>query len=50
MTSYTLIFAKKVDGLRDADTKREAARLRKRFQLIKERLAKRFREEGLTSH
>ena len=44
-----LIFAKKVDGSRDADTKREAARLRKRFQIIKERLAKRFREEGLTS-
>jgi RNA polymerase sigma-70 factor (ECF subfamily) len=44
-----LIFSKKADDWTDADTKREAARLRKRFQLIKERLAKRFREEGLTS-
>jgi RNA polymerase sigma-70 factor (ECF subfamily) len=44
-----LVFAKKTDGWTDADTKREAARLRKRFQIIKERLAERFREEGLTS-
>jgi RNA polymerase sigma-70 factor, ECF subfamily len=29
------------------EIKREAARLRKRFQLVKERLAKRAREEGL---
>lgn len=43
-----LILANNLDGLSDADKKREAARLRKRFQLIKERLAKRFRDEGLT--
>jgi len=33
----------------EPDLKREAARLRKRFQLVKERLATRAREEGLLS-
>lgn len=33
--------------LADADVKREAARLRKRFQLLKDKLRKRAEEEGL---
>ncbi len=33
----------------DEEVKREAARLRKRFQVVKERLARRAREDGLLS-
>ena len=35
------------EGWSDEDTKREAARLRKRFQVLRERLATRVREEKL---
>jgi RNA polymerase sigma-70 factor, ECF subfamily len=42
-----LMFGDASEGWGEEDLKREAARLRKRFQLVKARLAKRVREEGL---
>ena len=41
------VFLAAEEACGEEDLKREAARLRKRFQLVKERLARRAREEGL---
>jgi RNA polymerase sigma-70 factor (ECF subfamily) len=43
-----LAFATEPETVPPADLQREAARLRKRFQILKERLAVRAREEGLS--
>jgi RNA polymerase sigma-70 factor (ECF subfamily) len=40
-------FLEDVEQETEEELKREAARLRKRFQLVKRRLAERAREEGL---
>jgi RNA polymerase sigma-70 factor (ECF subfamily) len=42
-----LVFIRDPRRCTEENRKREAARLRKRFQLVKERLARRVREEGL---
>jgi RNA polymerase sigma-70 factor (ECF subfamily) len=42
-----LVFIQDPRRCTEEERKREAARLRKRFQLVKERLAKRVRDEGL---
>jgi len=45
-----LAFVEQPETCTDEERKREAARLRKRFQLIRERLAARAREAGLMPH
>ena len=44
-----LAFVDDPEGCSDKDRKTEAARLRKRYQHVKERLAERARKEGLLS-
>jgi RNA polymerase sigma-70 factor (ECF subfamily) len=44
-----LAFVENPEALSEEERRREASRLRKRFQLVKERLARRIKEEGLLS-